>query len=188
MADAAAAPPKKSRKKGMMIGALALLLVAGGSAAATVLLVPGVMGGGDHAPEPEQPKLVPREGADEARVAAALANPRTAPDPALFVETYVPLEEPFTSNLLGGANFIQVALAFSTFYDERVPANIEKHKLAIRSAVLVVLSEQDPLALTTTSGKDALRAKLAAAANAVLRSREGFGGVHEVHFTSLVTQ
>ena len=48
-------------------------------------------------------------------------------------------------------------VAFSTFYDERVPAAVEKHKLAIRSAVLVELSQQDPLEIGTVAGKDALR-------------------------------
>lgn len=186
MAEPAAASGKKSRKKTVIIAILALALVGGGSAAATMFLMPAATG--SHVAEADRPRLLPRPDGDEARIAAALANPRAAPDPALFVETYVPLEDGFTSNLLGGANFIQVGLAFSTFYDERVPAAVEKHKLAIRSAVLVELSQQDPLALASVAGKDALRQRLKRAVNAVLVAREGFGGIDNVHFTSLVTQ
>lgn len=186
MAENAAAASKGSRNKTIIIGIAALLLVGGGSAAATMFLMPPAAG--TAAAEPDRPKLLPREGVDEARVAAALANPRAVPDPALFVETYIPIEDGFTSNMLGGANFIQVGLAFSTFYDERVPAAVEKHKLAIRSAVLVELSQQDPLEIGTVAGKGALRLRLRRAVNAVLEAREGFGGIDQVHFTSLVTQ
>ena len=66
--------------------------------------------------------------------------------------------------------------------------NLDKHEMAIRSAILMVLSEQDPIAIATSEGKEALRQQLKNAVNRVLTNKEGFGGIDEVHFTSFVTQ
>jgi flagellar FliL protein len=60
--------------------------------------------------------------------------------------------------------------------------------MAIRSAVLLALSEQDAGALSTPQGKEQLKAKLRLAVNDVLKKREGFGGIDDVYFTSLVIQ
>jgi flagellar FliL protein len=58
----------------------------------------------------------------------------------------------------------------------------------IRSAVLMVLAEQDPAMLSTSQGKQMLQRRLSGAINGVLREKEGFGGIDNVYFTSLVIQ
>jgi flagellar FliL protein len=60
--------------------------------------------------------------------------------------------------------------------------------MAVRSAILMRLSEQDPLELASGEGKEKLRQSLKKSVNDVLTIKEGFGGIEEVFFTSFVTQ
>jgi len=94
----------------------------------------------------------------------------------------------FTSNLRGGDNFVQIGLGLSTFYDDHVKDNVERNMMAIRSAIILTISEADPVEITTLSGKEALKNALKDAINRVLTNREGFGGIDDVYFTSFVTQ
>ena len=110
------------------------------------------------------------------------------PDPRVFKTTYIPLEGNFTSNLRGGDNFVQIGLGLSTFYDDHVKENVERNMMAIRSAIILTISEADPVEITTLSGKEALKNALKDAINRVLTNREGFGGIDDVYFTSFVTQ
>ncbi|MBL0914478.1 MAG: flagellar basal body-associated FliL family protein, partial [Sphingopyxis sp.] len=73
-------------------------------------------------------------------------------------------------------------------YDGKVITNIKRQQVPIRSAVLMVLAEQDPALLSTSQGKQLLQRQLTNAINDVLREKEGFGGVDNVYFTSLVIQ
>jgi flagellar protein FliL len=58
----------------------------------------------------------------------------------------------------------------------------------LRSAILLVLSEQVAPVLSTPQGKHQLRRQLTKAINDVLREKEGFGGIDSVYFTNLVIQ
>ena len=89
---------------------------------------------------------------------------------------------------MGADTYVQVSLGLSTYYDERVVANVETHAMAVRSAVLMTLAETDSLTINSTAGKQQLQARLTAAINAVLIEREGFGGIDGVYFTSFVAQ
>ena len=188
-----ATPPatkKKGKLKKLLVMLVAVVLIGGGGAAGGLYAMTGsVFGGGDHAEaeDPNQPQLVVREGVGSEAADAARARSGT-PDPRVFQATYVPLEGNFTSNLRGGDAFVQVGLGVSTFYDERVTERLTRHDMAIRSAILLALSESDPSALTTLRGKEELKATLRNAINNVLTNREGFGGIDEVYFTSFVTQ
>ena len=82
----------------------------------------------------------------------------------------------------------QIGLGVSTYYGEEVVHNLETHQMAVRSAILMTLSEQDPTAITTLQGKQALKQALKNAINEALTIREGFGGIDDVYFTSFVTQ
>ena len=95
---------------------------------------------------------------------------------------------PGTTNLADGSGFLQVGISLSTFYDGKVISNIKRQQVPIRSAVLMVLAEQDPALLSTSQGKQRLQRQLTAAIHDVLRDKEGFGGVDNVYFTSLVIQ
>ena len=190
--EEAVPPAKKKRGKlKKLVLLLVILIVVGGVGVAGGLyaMTGSVFGGGDHAEaeDPDQPQLVVREGVSSEAADAARARSGT-PDPRVFQATYLPLEGNFTSNLRGGDAFVQVGLGVSTFYDERVPERLTRHNMAIRSAILLALSESDPSALTTLRGKEELKATLRNAINNVLTNREGFGGIDDVYFTSFVTQ
>jgi flagellar FliL protein len=185
-ADAGAAPKKKKGKKKLILLLLVVLLGAGGGYYAMY----GMPGSGAHAeadPHADEPQLVVRDGATAS--APVRAQARTGrPDPRVFMTTYIPLEGNFTSNLRSGDNFVQVGLGLSTFYDDHVKENVERNMMAIRSAIILTLSEADPVEITTLSGKEALKDALKNAINRVLTNREGFGGIDDVYFTSFVTQ
>lgn len=183
----------KTKKKGskvklILLSTIALVLVVGGSIGGTMYFLGGTAHGAE-AEDPHAPHLVPREDASSGDIARATAEAhRGRIDPRIFKPTYVPLTDQFTSNLRGGGAYVQMGLALLTYYDEKVATNIETHKLAIRSAVLLTLADQDPVELTTSAGKDHLRAQLTSRINETLRAREGFGGIESVYFTSLLVQ
>ena len=187
-APAADAKPKKKggRKKLILLLLVVLLGVGGGYYA-----MYGLPGSGGHAVDEhaDEPQLVIKEGVSEAAAERARAAARTGrPDPRIFRTTYIALEGNFTSNLRGGDSFVQVGLGLSTFYDDHVKENVERNMMALRSAIILTLSEADPVEITTLSGKEALKNALKDAINRVLTNREGFGGIDDVHFTSFVTQ
>lgn len=192
MSDTPAPKKKKSKLKRMLMLFLGLVLLGGVGAGGYVFAMGGNLVGGHHAEveeDPDQPQLVPREGVSDAAVATGRAQAlRGRVNPRVFQATYYPLEDQFTSNLRGGESFVQIGIGVSTYYDEREIERVQRHEMAIRSAVLMVISEQDPVAVTTVQGKQALKVMLRNAINDVLTNREGFGGIEEVYFTSFVTQ
>lgn len=179
---------KKRNKLRVLLFAAVGLLVVGGSVGGTLYFVGG-MPSGPEAEAPDVPKLMARDDASSHQIeVATLAARRGRIDPHVFKATYVPMTDQFTSNLRGGGAYVQMGLALLTYYDEKVAANVETHKLAIRSAVLMTLAEQDPNEITTSAGKDRLRAELKRRINETLEAREGFGGIESVYFTNLLIQ
>ncbi|MEQ1508934.1 MAG: flagellar basal body-associated FliL family protein [Sphingopyxis sp.] len=177
--------PKKGKLRLVILLIIGIAVVASGGAAAAYYFLGTA--GAHHPAEPERPKLVPRDDADEDAVAAAMRSGRH-PDPRLFQSTYVELGDNFTANMAGSNSYVQVGVALSTYYDSRVIESIETHKVAIRSAILMTLTNQDPLSVNTPAGRSKIKHDLTQAINAVLVEREGFGGIDDVHFTSFVTQ
>lgn len=201
MSKSAKEEGKTGSKKKWLLTALGALLLAGVSAGAAVYATGGLTP--DKSKEdPNRPKLVlrsdePEEPAaegEESETAAlkvgtvSVPNDRIKIDPAKYEVTYFPIEQPFTANLADGSGFIQVGISLSTYYDGKVVANIRRQDVPIRSAVLMVLSEQEPAILSTAQGKQMLQRELTQAINAVLRQKEGFGGIDNVYFDSLVIQ
>lgn len=176
-ATAASAPPDTAKPKGkgkLIIAAVGVVALGGGGAYAMLSgLVPG-MGGGAPAIDENQPQLQYEEGSSH-------ANPR-------FVTSYAKIEGAFTTNLAGGARFVQIELGIATRYDARVVERVLKHDLPIRSAVLGVLAQQSEDAVSTPAGRAALQRALKAEINRVLTEKEGFGGVDDVYFAGLVVQ
>ena len=196
------AEPKKGgkMKKLLMIGIGAIVLIGAGVGA-------GIYFGGlathEAKPEDNYPKLVVRNSGAEADAAedkgegdeaplkvgtVSVPNDRFKVDPGKYEVTYYPITEAFTTNLADGSGFLQVGISLSTFYDGKVIKNIKRQAVPIRSVVLMVLAEQDPALLATSQGKQRLQRQLTAAINDVLREKEGFGGIDNVYFTSLVIQ
>ncbi|MGZ8281572.1 MAG: flagellar basal body-associated FliL family protein [Allosphingosinicella sp.] len=192
MSDAPTPPKKKSRLKKLLLLVVGLAVLGGGGAGAYVYAMGGSLTGthaGEEEVDEDQPQLVPREGVSDYAAAAGRRQARRGRiDPRLFQATYYPMEANFTSNLQSGQAFVQIGIGVSTYYDERVIENVQRHEMAIRSAILMAISEQDPVTVTTLQGKQALKITLRNAINEVLTNREGFGGIEEVYFTSFVTQ
>ena len=182
--------PKKGKNKGkklLVIGTFLLILGGGGAGAAAYAGI-GPFGHRGHA-GPDRPHLVPRSGVSEAEVERYDSPTGDArPDPGKFQASYYPLHENFTANLKDSGQFIQMGLGVSTYYDGRVLDAVKLHEMAVRSAVLLTLNNQNAAMLGTPQGKEQLKDQLRKAINDVLKKKEGFGGIDDVYFTSLVIQ
>ena len=193
-------PKKGSKLKKLLMIGVAGIALAGAGAGAGIYF--GAQTAQEAKPEDNYPKLVLRNKGGEAAAAegasggeaplktgtVSVPNDRYKVDPRKYEITYYPITDAFTTNLLDGSGFAQVGISLSTFYDGKVISNIKRQAIPIRSVVLMVLAEQDPAVLATAQGKQRLQRQLTAAINDVLREKEGFGGIDNVYFTSLVIQ
>lgn len=201
--DAPAPAPrkKKSGKLLLVVGAPIVLLGTGGGAA-----VYGMQAGWFSVKpadaHDDAPRLVPKS--EETRAGAAAgegghgeggeaSGGHGKPTPKgeggdKYASSYYPLEKEFTSNLQDSVHFVQVGIAVSTPYDARVLDNIKTHEIAIRSQVLLALGETSEEEVFTAEGKRQIQDRLVKAINAVLKEKEGFGGVSNVYFTNFIVQ
>lgn len=191
--------PKRSKFKTILMLTVGASVLTAGGAGAAVYLTGGITDKTAHE-DPFQPKLVERsdepaevvEGEDGKMVpkegTVSVKNDRAPVDPKKYEVTYFALEQSFTANLADGAGFVQLGLSLATYYDGKVVANINRQIVPIRSAILMVLSQQDAAFLSTPQGKQMLQRDLTKAINEVLREKEGFGGIDDVYFTNLVIQ
>lgn len=196
--DASAEPKKGGMKKILLIAVGALVLIGAGAGAGVYF---GMLNATETKPEDHFPKLVERSKSAEAPVPTGkdedmplkvgtvpVPNDQFKVDPRKYEVTYYAMPEAFTTNLADGSGFLQLGLSLSTFYDGQVISNIKRQSVPIRSVVLMVLAEQDPAFISTTNGKQNLQRQLTNAINDVLREKEGFGGIDNVYFTSMVIQ
>lgn len=195
----AAAPAKKKggATKWILIGAGVLALVGGGVGGGLYAAQAGLFGGkAEEAADADKPRLVPKseEQRDELKAEGGEAGEsKGMKTPAgqggdKYASTYYTLEKEFTSNLRESVHFVQVGLAVSTPYDNRVIENLKTHEMAVRSAVLLALGETAEDEVFTADGKRKLQKRLTAAINAVLKEKEGFGGIGNVYFTNFIVQ
>jgi len=215
-AEAAPTPKKKGKIGKLLVVAGGLIvLIGGGVGAGLYAASSGLVGGhAEAAGDKDAPRLVPKseekragEGGEGAAgeasgggehgggegEAAGAEKSEGLPTPAgeggdRYASTYFTLEKEFTSNLKESVHFVQVGIAVSTPYDDRVITNLKTHEIAVRSAILMTLGNTDEDAVFTQEGKEALQRKLAAAINGVLKQKEGFGGIGNVYFTNFVVQ
>lgn len=193
--EAAAAPPKKrSMKKMLIIGGGVLVLICGGIGAGLYAAGSGLVGASHQGPkeDPNKPKLVAKGGGEGGDVAVPITTGKGTGDEKFdrskFKASYYPIESTFTSNLRDSDGFMQIGIGVETFYDQRVLDNMKEDEMPIRSAVLLTLANQDAFVVSTPEGKKQLQKELKDAINQVLISREGFGGVDDVYFTSFIIQ
>ncbi|MBO9713933.1 flagellar basal body-associated protein FliL [Sphingomonas sp.] len=207
MSDTKADKPEKKKggmMKILMLAGAALLLVGGGVGGALYAMNAGLFGSahGGAAAAANGPQLVPK--AEEKRASATKegghgeggeggGSHEGLPTPEghggdKYASNYYAIEKEFTSNLQDSVHFIQVGVAISTPYDDRVLDNIKTHEIAIRSAVLLALGETSEEDVFTAEGKKAIQQRLVKAINAVLQQKEGFGGVSNVYFTNFIVQ
>jgi flagellar protein FliL len=193
--------PRGKLKKILMISTVGLILIAGGTGGG-IYYAGGISGKARLAEDPNLPKLVERseletvepeagsEGKDAPLKTGTIAvkNDAAIVDPKKYAATYLALDQSFTANLADGAGFVQVGLSIATYYDGKVITNVKQEMVPIRSAILMVLSEENVEILSTPQGKHGLQKKLTKAINMVLRDKHGFGGIDNVYFTNLVIQ
>lgn len=190
-----AAKPKRKLGKLFVIAAGGLALVGGGVGAGLY-----ASGGARGEPAADGPKLVPKSdqkrGGDEGEGhggEATSAEGHGRPTPAgsggdKFASNYYALEKDFTSNLRDSAHFVQIGIAVSTPYDDKVIDNLKTNEIAVRSAILLALGDTDEEQVFSGAGKKQLQLRLTRAINDTLKEKEGFGGVGNVYFTSFVVQ
>ena len=200
--ETTSAPKKKGGFMKIIIMVVILLLVAGGGVAGGLYAMQSGLIGGSHAAAEavvhyDKPKLVPKS--DEKRggpnneehggggVVSGSHTPMGA-GADKYASTYFSFDKEFTSNLRESVHFIQVGIAVSTPYDERVIDNIKTHEIAVRSAILLALGDANEEQVFAVEGKEKLQSHLVHAINDVLRQKEGFGGVSNVYFTNFVVQ
>ncbi|MCP3732849.1 flagellar basal body-associated FliL family protein [Sphingomonas sp. MG17] len=195
--DAPEAKKKGGKKKWLLIGVSLLVLVGGGVGGGLYASNAGLIGGAKaEAGEAETsgPRLVPKS--EQVRASAAEgegsgeggSRPPAGAGGEKYASTYYAMEKEFTSNLRESVHFIQVGIAISTPYDNTVIENLKTHEMAVRSQVLLTLGETSEDDVFTAAGKEKLAKRLAAAINAVLKQKEGFGGIGNVYFTNFIVQ
>ena len=204
--------PKKKGKLGklLMIGVGGLVLVGGGIGAG-VYAAGGLGGSAAHAGD-DRPKLVPKSeqkhagdgaeggeageggghGGGDAEEGGAKED-HGMPTPAgsggdKYASNYYAMEKDFTANLQDSVHFLQVGIAVSTPYDDKVIQNLKTNDIAVRSAILMTLGDTSEDQVFTSDGKTALQKRLVASINRTLKEKEGFGGIGNVYFTNFVVQ
>jgi len=215
-AAAPAAPKKKGGSKKLVIIAGAVALLGGGGAAAGFYAAGSMHKEAGPVEDPNIPRLVhkgekaedvaakyaPAEGhgegggggggdseevVDDGHPHKGIDLPRPK-NPSAYQTTYYQIPAPFTTNMVDSDAFAQISIAVSTFYDKRVIDATQTHELAIRSAILMMLAQEQELDLSTPQGKEKLQAKLVKIINSVLKERTGYGGIDNVYFTNFVIQ
>ncbi|WP_375249602.1 flagellar basal body-associated protein FliL [Sphingomonas sp.] len=218
MSDAPAtpAPKKKGKMKMILIGTVGVLaLVGGGVGAGLYAAGSGLVGGGGaHAPkeDPNVPHLVPKSeqkrpgnggeggeggegghGGGESTESGESSSHEGAPTPTgaggeRYASNYYAMDKEFTANLQDSVHFVQIGIAVSTPYDDKVITNLKTNDIAVRSAILMTLGDTTEDQVFSSPGKIALQKRLVDAINATLKQKEGFGGISNVYFTNFVVQ
>jgi len=199
MSDTAETTPPKKKKKGKLLLFVVLpVLLAGLGGGGFYAMQKGMFSVAGAAGEAEAhgPRLVPKDEEKRATLGGegeheGGGHPATRPKGEggdKYASTYYPFEKEFTSNLADSVHFIQVGIAISTPYDDSVIESIKTHEIAIRSAILLTLGETSEEEVFTAEGKSHIQKRLVDAINAVLKQKEGFGGVGNVYFTNFIVQ
>lgn len=187
--------PKKKKGKMMLIVMIlvGLIVLGGGGAAAALFLMKSSGEGGGIAYE--KPRLVPKSeekrggsGKGEGEGEASTGHAPLGAGGDKYASNYYTMEKEFTSNLKDSVHFVQVGIAVSTPYDDRVIEALKTHEIAVRSAVLLALGDATEEQVFAVEGKRKLQVHLTHAINGVLKQKEGFGGIGNVYFTNFVVQ
>lgn len=194
MSDKAKPEEGKKKKGGMMkILLLGVLILGGAGGGAYGLAASGIVGGGHSEKEDPEPKLILK--GEEDPYAPKAAEGEEGAGSFVYGEggdkyrvAYYTFEDEFTSNLRDSDGLVQMTLAASTRRDGRVLMWLKEHELAIRSQLLVDLADTDELEIQTPDGKAKLQRRLTKSINDVLEEAEGFGGVDQVYFRTLIVQ
>ena len=211
MSDEIEEVPKKGVNVGKMILIAVIGLVMSSAGIAGGLYAAGAFGGSEEVvqEDTDKPKLV-LAGEDPVAIAEAAAGeaghgegghdgkkskkdkkgidlPRPK-DIAKYQATYFQMPAPYTSNVADTDSLVQISIAVSTYYDNRVIEAVKTHETAMRSEILMMLAQQNEMELSTPKGKEALQKRLAKIINTILKEKTGYSGVDNVYFTNFVIQ
>jgi len=103
---------------------------------------------------------------------------------------YYPMDPAFVVNFKSNpdARLLQIGLSVASKNQAVIDA-VKKHSPMIRNNVLLLLSGQEPAALKTAEGKEALRGKLLEDINAIVSEQTGHEeGIDEIFFTGFIMQ
>ena len=137
---------------------------------------------------------VKKKGDDHGKKGGGVADPQKKQIPkdvdARFEKSYMELDDkkPLVANVAGSRKVMQVSLSLMTQYDDRVFANVEKHRAALRSAALDTLRQVTEADLAKPDFRSELAKQLRVRINSELTRLENFGGIEEVFFTEFVHQ
>lgn len=197
MADDKSASSDNGKKKmpiiPIIIGVFVVLLVAVGAVFATLMLTGGFT---DNALEAELAQLentgdtVQNPDSTRDSVSTQVPEPQlmVTPSPSRLATLYYEMQRPLTANLSGSRRVMQVTIAIMTHYDQLVVDNIIKHELAIRSALLTVMSNTPEESITRENFRIEMGEEMRITINSVLEQFENFGGVESVYFTEFLIQ
>ena len=165
--EKSAAKPKKSKK--LLIISIVVLFL-GASAGATAYFT-GMLGGEE---------TVVAEGEEEVEEEVSETKQPL---------NYIPLDPAFVVNFGEDSEirFLQITIELGTRISEMVD-QVKEHRPAIRNNLVMLFSNQDPLALNTREGKEKLREETLVEVQKVLEEETGEPGVEKVFFTSFVMQ
>ena len=184
--------PKKKKGGFMKFLLIGLVLIGAGGGGTYAAFATGMIGGAHEEKEDKGPQYVLKGETDPYEIKSEKDSKGGkvvhGSGGSKYRTAYYEFQEEFTSNLAGGVNLVQVSLAASTQKDGRVLMWIHDHELAIRSRILTELASTDIGAISSADGKAKLQKRLAAAINEELIAHEGFGGVDNVYFRSLIVQ
>ena len=195
-----AKPKKKGGGMMLKVGAAGALLAVGGGGAYGLVAAGIIGGGGEHGSshEDKNPKLI-RKGEEDPFAPAAKEGGHgeeggggghevDGEGGSEYRAAYFSFSEDFTSNMKDSDMLVQVSLACSTHRDYRVILWLQKHELAVRSALLTALADTPGEEVQSAEGKARLQKRLVATINKVLTDAEGFGGVDSVYFKTFIVQ
>ena len=184
--------PKKKKGGFMKLLLVGLVLIGAGGGGTYAAFATGMIGGGHEEKEDKGPEYVLKGQEDPYAVKGEKDEKGGkvvhGKGGSKYRTAYYEFQQEFTSNLAGGANLIQVSLAASTHKDGRVLMWLHDHELSIRSRILVELASTEMGDVSSAAGKVKLQKRLTDAINEELIAHEGFGGVDNVYFRSLIIQ
>ncbi len=104
---------------------------------------------------------------------------------------YVPLQESFVTNFGDGIDgpmqFVKADVSLRVRGPDAATA-VRYHMPALRNTLVLLLSRQDHAALSSSSGREAIRAEALAEIRGILEAREGTPHVEDVLFTNFIVQ
>jgi flagellar FliL protein len=175
--DDAEAVAGMSKKKKLVLAGLALLAVAGG-AAGWYFLSAGNAGAGRAAAKP----AVEEE-------TAASGDAEQGGESAAAAVKYLPFDTALVVNVehTKRVRFLQVNLEVMS-HDDKVLEAVKTHMPAIRNSLVLLLSNQDYKTLSSSTGKEQLRAAAREEIGKILAANKVASNVEAVFFTGFVMQ